>query len=169
MSARHLIPHSFTLARLLLFPEFLRVWHQRLTLFAFGILALIVVSDALDGYLARKLDAASSAGALFDVCADFCVIFGAFALFAMQGLYPFWLLVVIAGMFAQFLLTNVFFKRVIYDPFGKYFGRLLFVTVGATVLMPIQSVCMAFSAFLLGLALVSFSTRWLLLRNAVRA
>jgi len=165
MNARFLIPNSFTLARLLLFPGFLHIWYQHSRLPAFGTLLLIVGSDALDGYTARKLDAASPAGAWFDVCADFAVVFGTFTLFAIHNLYPFWLLAVIAAMFAQFLLTNLLCQRIIYDPFGKYFGRLLFVVIGVTVLLPTQTVCLASSVLLLCLSVASLLTRWRFLRR----
>ena len=163
MNARFLIPNSFTFARLLLFPEFLLVWHQHLSVLAFGTLLLVVGSDALDGYAARKLNAVSSTGAWFDICADFVFIFGTFTLFAIHNLYPLWVLAVIAAMFGQFLLTNLLFKRIIYDPFGKYFGRALFAVIGITIIMPTQTVCAICSMLILFAAIGSASARLLFL------
>ena len=40
-------------------------------------------------------------------------------------------------MFAQFTLTNLYFKRIIYDPIGKYYGSLLFGGIGLTLLFPV--------------------------------
>ena len=39
-------------------------------------------------------------------------------------------------MFAQFTLTNLYFKKIIYDPVGKYYGSLLFGGIGLTLLFP---------------------------------
>lgn len=170
MNARFLIPNSFTFARLLLFPEFLLVWHQHLSVLAFGTLLLVIGSDALDGYAARKLNAVSSAGAWFDVCADFAFVFGAFTLFTIHGVYPFWVSGVVAAMFGQFFLTNLLLKQIIYDPAGKYFGRALFAVIGLTILMPTQTVCAICSMLILFAAICSASTRLLFLwRHIMRS
>lgn len=66
------------------------------------------VSDALDGYLARRLKQQTRLGALLDPVADKLIILTAVVLLAWQGLLPLWLaaavvlrdLVIVAGAMA---------------------------------------------------------------------
>jgi phosphatidylglycerophosphate synthase len=87
-----------------------------------------LITDIADGLVARRLKATSRKGAYFDAIADFCLVSGIFLIYAIQGLYPYWVLAVIIVSFTLFLITSL--NRIqIYDPVGKYFGGLLFVTI----------------------------------------
>ena len=93
------------------------------------ILALIlfttdIVSDILDGHLARKFKINSRSGVFFDVIGDFLFIFSTINAFIITEIYPFWILFIIILMFSQFLLTSKI-KEPIYDPIGKYYGTFL--------------------------------------------
>lgn len=94
-----------------------------ITLFLFSI-----ATDLVDGLAARRLNATSRKGSYFDAIADFCLISGIFLIYAIQGLYPYWVLVIIIFSFTQFLITSLH-RMQIYDPVGKYFGGLLYATI----------------------------------------
>jgi hypothetical protein len=56
-----------------------------------------------------------------------------------QGVYPFWLLLILAEMFAQFLLTSSR-KAPRYDMLGKYYGVFLFAAIAVTLVFPLPSI-----------------------------
>ena len=89
----------------------------------------MLFTDFLDGYLARKLGASSKFGTYFDVTADFILIFSIFLVFGSKGFYADWVLILVAAMFAGFVLTSRASGK-IYDPVGKYYGSLLYGAIG---------------------------------------
>jgi phosphatidylglycerophosphate synthase len=105
------------------------------TLFLFA-----VCTDVLDGYTAKKLEATSTLGAYFDAAADFLFVSCVFLVFVFEQLYPLWVLLLIVAVFVQFVLTNLFWKRAVYDLVGKYYGSLMFGGIGLTLLFPEQQV-----------------------------
>ena len=96
-------------------------------------LGFAIASDAVDGFLTRRLGSSSRAGAYFDVTADFAVIVAGFSAFVYLGVYPAWLVALIVLAFLVFLLSS---RRTptIYDPVGRYIGGILFAALGATLL-----------------------------------
>ena len=55
------------------------------------------VSDGVDGWLARRLDAASRYGAVVDPLADKIMLSGAYPSMAIIGLLPWWLALLVIG------------------------------------------------------------------------
>ncbi len=102
-----------------------------------GLLTFCAATDYIDGYFARKLDAVTCFGTYFDSAADFCLMFSIFTFFSVIGVYPFWLPLLIAIAFLQFLATSRIFKK-LYDPVGKYLGSALYIGVVLTLLVPLQ-------------------------------
>ena len=67
------IPNQITLFRIILIPVFVVVFYLPISWSHFGAFAIFwvaAVSDALDGYLARKLNQSSAFGAFIDPVAD---------------------------------------------------------------------------------------------------
>ncbi|MEW6984501.1 CDP-diacylglycerol--glycerol-3-phosphate 3-phosphatidyltransferase [Colwelliaceae bacterium 6471] len=67
------IPNQITLFRIILIPVFIAVYYLPVSWHHFGAFAVFwiaSVSDALDGYLARKLNQSSAFGAFIDPVAD---------------------------------------------------------------------------------------------------
>ena len=67
------VPNQLTLLRIVLIPIFLLVFYLPASWSneaACGVFALAAITDMLDGYLARKLDQASTLGAFLDPVAD---------------------------------------------------------------------------------------------------
>jgi phosphatidylglycerophosphate synthase len=97
--------------------------------FGAALFLFLLFTDVLDGYLARKLGVSSKLGTYFDVTADFVVVFSMFLVFGPTGFFADWVLIVIAAVFAEFVLTSRFSSK-IYDPVGKYYGSLLYGAIG---------------------------------------
>ena len=89
----------------------------------------LLFTDFLDGYLARRLGVSSKFGTYFDVAVDFTLVFSMFLVFGSNGFYADWVLVVVAAVFAGFVLTSRSSSK-IYDPVGKYYGSLLYGAIG---------------------------------------
>ncbi len=86
-----LLPNLITLGRLALVPA--TIWlmlNHRLDL-AFLCFLLAGLSDALDGWLARVLDARSKLGAMLDPLADKALLVCVFVMLALMGLMADWL------------------------------------------------------------------------------
>lgn len=82
------IPNQLTLLRILLIPVFVLVfylpygWNNTVACLIF---ALAAITDALDGYLARKLNQTSSLGAFLDPVADKLMVAVALVLLVQQN------------------------------------------------------------------------------------
>ena len=130
----------------------LRAW-------AICIYLLAVFTDALDGHIARRLGGASPfLGPYSDAVADFVLVLAAFSAFVLRGIYPFWILLLIVAMFAQFVLTSRL-KRPIYDPVGKYYGVFLFLATGVTLVLRHVAVRQAVLVIILGFTIASVISR----------
>ena len=144
-------------------PLFLYAFVNGLTAWAVGIFIVAVLTDALDGHVARRLGGASPfLGPYSDAVADFFLVLAAFGAFVIEGLYPFWTLLLIIVMFAQFILTSRL-ARPIYDPVGKYYGVFLFCAIGVTLVLPYAAVRQAVLVGILGFTAVVVIVRSLFL------
>jgi len=121
-------------------PLLLYTFMNDLRTWALGVFLFAVFTDALDGYVARRLGGSPFLGPYSDATADFLLVLAAFSAFVMEGVYPFWTLLLIVAMFIQFVLTSRL-GRPIYDPVGKYYGVFLFCAVGVTLVLPDPTVC----------------------------
>ncbi|WP_286267508.1 CDP-diacylglycerol--glycerol-3-phosphate 3-phosphatidyltransferase [Thalassotalea atypica] len=79
------IPNQITLFRIILIPIFIIVFYLPISWNNFGAFAifwLAAISDALDGYLARKLNQSSAFGAFIDPVADKLMVAAALIMLA---------------------------------------------------------------------------------------
>jgi phosphatidylglycerophosphate synthase len=134
------IPNAITLLRLFALPHLIWSFNHEITFAVYAIFLFSIGSDFADGYISRKIGAQSKLGATLDVATDFLFIDGMYLTFILKGIYSAWILILVVFMFAQFILTNLHFKKTVYDPLGKYYGSLLFGGIGLTLLFPIQIV-----------------------------
>lgn len=133
----------------------------------FGLLAIIlfiycIISDKMDGYIARELDVCSNFGGYLDVVADFTFVFLALYSLVIKLLYPFWILIVISLFFIQFLFTSST-KRPVYDPLGKYYGAFLMMMVGIALIDYFKDVLIYIPVFLLCYTLLAVISRMVIL------
>jgi len=122
------------------------------------LLAFSAATDFFDGYLARRLKATSRFGGYYDAATDFVLVFGIFAFFSSNGIYPAWLLFVIALSFVQFLVSSLYSKK-LYDPVGKYMGSALYIGIVLTLVFPSQASFSFVEFAFLGFFLVSLTSR----------
>ncbi len=73
-------------------------------------------SDGIDGYLARKLNALSNYGAIVDPLADKVLLLGTYIAFAVVGLLPYWVAVILL-LRDMLIVSGTFIYRC---KFGRY-------------------------------------------------
>ena len=132
------LPTLITSLRIVILPHLVYSFNQGFIPIVYALFLLAIGTDFADGLIARKLGVTSKFGAYFDITVDFLFVLGLYGMFVNSGLYSGWLLVIMVFMYLQFMITNFFFKRTIYDPIGKYYGSLLFGGIGLTLLFPGQ-------------------------------
>lgn len=91
----HWLPNILTLIRFALILPFALALHQGQFLFALLLFMLAAISDGADGFLARRFGWFSRFGAIADPLADKALLVTSYAVMAVVGLVPAWLLVVI--------------------------------------------------------------------------
>jgi len=123
------VPSLVTALRLVAIPAIGILWLRGMRPAAIGLYGFVVLSDAVDGWLARRLDAVTRFGGFFDAITDIVAILFLLALLGWRGVVPVWVPVAPAVVAGIFLATS---SRAAprYDPIGKYYGTILFLVVG---------------------------------------
>ena len=164
-SIQILIPSGITSIRIILAPILFFTVINNFILYSICIFVLAVATDAIDGYVSRKLDIASSKGAYFDVVADFILILSAFSGLVITGLYPFWLIIIIVFMFLQFIITSKF-RIPVYDPIGKYYGSFLFIVIFISLIVINPILYFLLTILIVIFTVISITSRFLfMLKN----
>lgn len=122
------------------------------------VFAAAAFTDLLDGYLARKLQATSRFGAYYDASTDFALVIGIFSFFSLKGFYPFWLLILIAAAFIQFIVSSLYAKK-LFDPVGRYTGSALYIGVVLTLVLPSRATFSFVEYAFAGFFVVSLASR----------
>lgn len=91
------IPNALTLLRILLVAPFLIAVIYHLYPLALALFVTAGISDALDGYLARRLAQKSVLGTFLDPLGDRLLTTVAFVALGAQGLVPAWLAVIVVA------------------------------------------------------------------------
>ena len=106
------LPNLITVARILMVPVIVWAIAQRQMQIAFLLFLAAGVSDAVDGFLAKRLGMASELGAHLDPLADKALIVSIYVAFAITEAVPGWLVILVVSrdilivggvMFAWFL------------------------------------------------------------------
>lgn len=118
-----------------------------------GVYVVLVLTDGIDGWSARRFGAATRFGAYFDVAADIIVVFVLMGMLSWSGAAPTWLLVGPLGVTLLFLGTSGE-KTPRYDPIGKYYGTLLFLLIGLMMWSPLPEVTRVCSFLIAGASLL---------------
>ena len=140
--------------RLLLAPMILLSIISDRVLVSILLYAIALLTDVLDGMVARVTKSASRTGAFYDAGADFMLVFsGALGLVLVKTL-GYWVLGLMFMMFSKFALT---FGKAdsVYDRYGKGFGICSLFIVPVSILSPNQ-ILPLMESLLLGLASASF-------------
>ena len=107
-----MIANLITLFRLMLVFVVISLfgYHIYLDILLVALIGLILLLDAVDGYVARKLNQTSAFGALLDIVGDRIVECVFWVYFAVVGLVPFWIpvIVIARGFFTDGLRSAAF-------------------------------------------------------------
>jgi phosphatidylglycerophosphate synthase len=125
------VPNSVTLLRLVLVLPFLIFIHDIIVynctnLFSLVLFIAIIISDVLDGFLARRLNCASHIGAKLDIFSDTVYAISSLFLFVYFKIIPLWFPFVTAVKLIEFIITSKLLKNkyktnrdIIFDKTGK--------------------------------------------------
>jgi CDP-diacylglycerol--glycerol-3-phosphate 3-phosphatidyltransferase len=92
------LPNLITLARVALIPAiliFIDNYSPKLSFLAAGIFALASATDALDGYLARRLGLVTVVGKFLDPLADKLIVLSTLVMLVARGRAPAWLVILL--------------------------------------------------------------------------
>lgn len=91
------IPNVITLGRILLVPVVVWVIASGAMLIAFALFVAAGVSDAVDGFLAKRLRQTSELGAYLDPLADKALIVSIYVTLGISGAIPRWLVILVVS------------------------------------------------------------------------
>ncbi|MDH5409827.1 MAG: CDP-alcohol phosphatidyltransferase family protein, partial [Alphaproteobacteria bacterium] len=92
-----LLPNIITIGRLIAVPVVVWMFLTDRVAIAFWVFIGAGVSDAIDGYLAKRLDARTVLGSYLDPLADKLLLIAVFVLLGRSGFIPFWLVILIVA------------------------------------------------------------------------
>lgn len=90
-------PNFITIARFLLVPVFILAMLQGATAWAFVVFLVAGLSDAVDGYVARRFGQVSELGAYLDPLADKLLLISGFITLGYIGAIPTWLVLLVVS------------------------------------------------------------------------
>ena len=91
------IPNIITLGRILLVPFIVWAIASNQMEVAFAIFIVAGVSDAVDGFLAKRFDMASELGALLDPLADKALLVSIYVALGIWGAVPRWIVILVVS------------------------------------------------------------------------
>lgn len=91
------IPNIITLVRILLVPVIVWAIASGQMKIAFGIFVIAGVSDAVDGFLAKRFNMASELGALLDPLADKALLVSIYVALGIWGAFPRWIVILVVS------------------------------------------------------------------------
>ena len=108
------IPNMLTLTRIILVPVFIVALFQGYCKVSLCIFLFAGVTDALDGFIARRFNMCTRLGAVLDPLADKLLVVSSMLAFGWLGRLPIWLvatvivrdMLIICGALAYFFLTG---------------------------------------------------------------
>jgi phosphatidylglycerophosphate synthase len=105
------------------------VFSQRyVSLFIFSVM---ILSDLLDGALARMYYGTDTRGAIVDLVADFMVILFVFAYLLARGEMSFYPLVAAIASCSAYSLFSRFSGRIVYGRIGKFSGTVCYAGIAS--------------------------------------
>jgi len=160
------LPNKITVSRILLIPVFLLVYFAEPfadILNRWVVLTLFVAAastDALDGYLARKLKLVSNFGKLIDPLADKLLVCSALIAFTATGIVPAWatILIVSREFFISGMRQLALEQNVVLAATGLGKLKTIFqITLIVYILLPLHFLVFAPITYALIIAAVVFT------------
>ncbi|HLL27788.1 MAG TPA: CDP-alcohol phosphatidyltransferase family protein [Xanthobacteraceae bacterium] len=91
------LPNAITIGRFLLVPVVIWAIASGQILFAFWLFMAAAVSDAVDGFLAKRLGMTSDFGAYLDPLADKAMLMSIYVSLSVAGLLPLWVVIAVVS------------------------------------------------------------------------
>jgi cardiolipin synthase len=91
------LPNLITLARILLVPVVVWAIASGEMLFAFVVFVVAGISDAVDGFLAKRFDMTTEIGAYLDPLADKALLVSIYVALGITGNVPRWLVILVVS------------------------------------------------------------------------
>lgn len=97
MTIPHSVPNLITLGRILLVPVVVWAIASNQMEIAFAVFVVAGVSDAIDGFLAKRFNLRSELGALLDPLADKALLVSIFVTLGIWGAIPRWIVILVVS------------------------------------------------------------------------
>ena len=159
------IPNILSVTRTMFAPIFFYAFLNELYLISIMIFMVASITDVLDGYIARKIDAISDLGSYLDVTSDFILVIMSFLAYVIKGWYDPLILILITIMFLLFIGTSSI-KKPVYEPIGKYLGTYLMLMIFMSLILPEIVVIRILLIILVLFSLISIFSRLLFLQKS---
>jgi CDP-diacylglycerol---glycerol-3-phosphate 3-phosphatidyltransferase len=120
------LPNQLTVLRIILSPVFLYLFLSEQTLMkqiSVVVFIIAALSDWYDGWLARKFNYISSWGKFWDPLADKILTSTAFIGFALVGLVPLWMVIIIISRDILITLLRIFADKKEYPFVTSYYAK----------------------------------------------
>ena len=135
------------------------------------VLAAAIVTDLLDGVIARRRSTASAAGQIFDHTADCLFVTSGLGAGALRHAIPWILPILVAAAFAQYVIDSrclVGAQPLRPSRLGRWNGILYFAPLGGDIFIRLQPLLAAVVWLLVASTVVSMGERLVLLVTARR-
>ena len=170
------LPNILTIFRLSLIPFFVVFFLLGYETTAFAIFVIASITDVVDGYLARKLNAISNIGKVLDPLADKSLRISAIIVFFIKGVLPLWILVIMAIFDLTLVVTSAILYNKKYVVYSNIFGKLAgFFSFVAVILCffynevtPFHIYAMSVSLALVLVSILSYAKKVLLNKDKIK-
>jgi cardiolipin synthase (CMP-forming) len=168
------IPNLITIARLLGVP--LIVWLMIADRFVEATILFIIaaISDAADGFIAKRFNATSELGAFLDPIADKALLVSVFVTLGFKGVLPAWLIIlavsrdlfIIGGLLLSYLLGNPMAVRPLWVSKANTAAQILLIALvlgersGVAVFQPFLAAAVLATAALTVASAAAYLIEW---------
>lgn len=163
------IPNIITLGRILLVPVIVWAIASNQMQIAFAVFIVAGVSDAVDGFLAKRFDMASELGALLDPLADKALLVSIYVALGIWGAVPRWIVILVVSrdimIVAAVIVARLFDRPIPMRPLMV--SKLNTVAQVAFAALVLAALGFGFSAAPLDLILMGFVTVFTLVSIAL--
>jgi len=89
------VPNSLTLARIAMVPWLIVLLQREEYTLSLLVFITAGITDALDGYIAKRFNASTNLGAILDPLADKALLVSSYLMLSLLEIIPFWLMIVV--------------------------------------------------------------------------
>ena len=136
------VPNLLTTFRILLIGVFALLFSSGLYYWALVVYVIAVITDWLDGHIARKYNMITNVGKLLDPLADKCLLITALLCGFLRGILPWYILAIVAAKEITMIAVGIILYKKNVVVYAKLLGK------------------MATAAFNIGIVLMFFKTTY---------